>query len=287
MRSHEVEVYVTVSAIAVLSLTLPAATAIAQAPAPAPAPAAQTAKPPSKPTPRLADGKPNLGLTPNARGYWGGGDGPLVQGANFGDLKAIPFQPWARALHEYRMKTLAKNDPYPACVPHGGPRQFAAAGGVQILQMHEVQRIYILSGGAARSWRVIYMDGRPLPDITKDEFNPVYMGHSVGRWEGDTLVVETTGFNEKEWLLGPTSTRCDTSRRSTIPAPIRGRGQGAGTFAGSRRTRKNTSARTTNATRKTWWATNRRECNHEDTKTRKNLRFLLRVFVFSWLACRT
>ncbi len=202
MRSHGIKIYVTVAAAAVASLTLlQGISTFAQAPAPAPA-RAQAAKPPSKPTPRLADGKPNLGLTPNAKGYWGGGDGPLVQGANYGDLKAIPFQPWARGLHEYRMKTLAKDDPYPACVPHGGPRQFSAAGGFLIVQMHEVQRIYILSGGAARSWRTIYLDGRPLPDITADEFNPTHMGYSVGHWEGDTLVVETTGFNEKEWLLG-------------------------------------------------------------------------------------
>jgi hypothetical protein len=46
------------------------------------------------------------------------------------------------------------------------------------------------------------MDGRPHPDIHSDEFNPGYFGHSVGRWEGDTLVVDTVGFNEKMWLLG-------------------------------------------------------------------------------------
>jgi hypothetical protein len=158
--------------------------------------------PPPRPTPRFPDGTPNLGLTPGERGYWDGGDGPLVQGANYGPLDQIPFQPWARGLHEYRMKTLAKDDPYPKCVPHGGPRQFAAANGFQILQMPEVQRIYIVSGGAARSWRVIFMDGRPHPDITSDTFNPGYMGHSVGRWEGDTLVVDTIGFNERMWLLG-------------------------------------------------------------------------------------
>ena len=98
-----------------LHLTAPVL-AFAQAPA----------KPAPRPTPRLPDGKPNLGLTPNASGYWGGGDGPLVQGANF-PLKEIPFQPWAKGLYDYRNETLAKDDPYPKCVPHGGPRQFAAA----------------------------------------------------------------------------------------------------------------------------------------------------------------
>jgi hypothetical protein len=192
MRAHAIRTFVIVAAAAA---TLMLANASAQAPTGKPAP-------PKRPAPRLPDGKPNLGLTPGGKGYWGGGDGPLVQGANFGDLKAIPFQPWAQGLFEYRNATLAKDDPYPKCVPHGGPRQFAAANGFQILQMHDVQRVYIISGGAARSWRVIFMDGRPHPDIHSDEFNPGYFGHSVGRWEGDTLVVDTVGFNEKMWLLG-------------------------------------------------------------------------------------
>ncbi len=180
MRGHGIRFF---TAVAALTTSLVAANAFAQAPA--------RPAPPSKPTPRLADGKPNLGLAPGSRGYWGGGDGPLVQGANYGKLDEIPFQPWARGLYTYRNETLAKDDPYPKCVPHGGPRQFAAAGGVAILQMPEIQRIYIISGGAARSWRVIFMDGRPHPDINGDLYNPGFMGHSVGRWEGDTLVVET------------------------------------------------------------------------------------------------
>ena len=52
--------------------------------------------------------------------------------------------------------------------------------------------------GGAHVWREIHMDGRPLPK--REDLNPTYFGYSVGRWEGDTLVVETTGFNEKTWL---------------------------------------------------------------------------------------
>ena len=96
MGSHGIKTHVTVAATAGLSfmfvIVSPAAL-FAQAPAPAaPAGRAAAPRPPSKPTPRLPDGKPNLGLTPNAQGFWGGGDGPLVQGANF-PLKDIPFQP--------------------------------------------------------------------------------------------------------------------------------------------------------------------------------------------------
>ena len=59
-------------------------------------------------------------------------------------------------------------------------------------------RIIIIFEGGAHVWREIHMDGRPLPK--REDLNPTYFGYSVGRWEGDTLVVETTGFNEKTWL---------------------------------------------------------------------------------------
>jgi hypothetical protein len=49
---------------------------------------------------------------------------------------------------------------------------------------------------AYNHYRQILMDGRPLPEITQ----PAYMGHSVGKWDADTLVVDTTGFNDRGWL---------------------------------------------------------------------------------------
>jgi len=52
--------------------------------------------------------------------------------------------------------------------------------------------------GATHIWREIFMDGRPHPQ--GDELNPTYLGHSVGRWEGDTLVVDVVGFNEQTWM---------------------------------------------------------------------------------------
>ena len=58
--------------------------------------------------------------------------------------------------------------------------------------------IIVIFEGGAHVWREIHMDGRPLPK--REELNPTYFGYSVGRWDGDTLVVETTGFNEKTWL---------------------------------------------------------------------------------------
>jgi hypothetical protein len=52
--------------------------------------------------------------------------------------------------------------------------------------------------GATHIWREIYMDGRPHPD--GEALNPTYLGHSVGRWEKDTLVIDVVGFNENSWL---------------------------------------------------------------------------------------
>jgi hypothetical protein len=152
----------------------------------------------SEATPRFPDGTPNLGPEPDGLGYWDRGLGPAVGGAAFPPPDEIPFQPWARALFEYRQRTMAVDDPHVRCAPPGGPRQFAVPFGLQIIQVPSIERIFILSGGSTRPWRVIYMDSRPHPD--PDLFNPSYFGHSIGRWEGDTLVVDTVGFNERFWL---------------------------------------------------------------------------------------
>jgi len=56
----------------------------------------------------------------------------------------------------------------------------------------------VMSGGANRSWREIWMDNREHPPL--DTYTPTFFGHSVGHWEGDTLVVDTVGFNERFWF---------------------------------------------------------------------------------------
>jgi hypothetical protein len=64
--------------------------------------------------------------------------------------------------------------------------------------IQQPDRIVVIFEGGAHVWREIHMDGRPLPN--PEELNPTYFGYSVGRWEGDTLVIEAVGFNEKTWL---------------------------------------------------------------------------------------
>jgi hypothetical protein len=82
------------------------------------------------------------------------------------------------------------------CKPSGGPRQFATPYGVEIVDLPELQRIFIMDVGGPHTFRVIYMDQKEHPkDLT-----PSYYGHSIGWWEGDTLVVDTVGFNEKMWI---------------------------------------------------------------------------------------
>ncbi len=62
--------------------------------------------------------------------------------------------------------------------------------------MPEEKRIYMVEVGGPHTWRTIYMDGRPHPK----NLDPSFFGHSVGHWEGDALVVDTVGFNERFWL---------------------------------------------------------------------------------------
>ena len=173
----------------------------------------RAAKPPSQPAPRWPDGHVRLGPPPGKKGYWGAPsttvlventgasipmnrDGLLV---NLSDAdKVAPFQPWAKAVYEYRQRTLFKDDPYNRCIPPGGVRHFQNPYGFQFLEQPELGRILLFLGGGDRNWRIIYTDGRPVGQ--KEELVLTYYGTSTGRWEGNTLVVETVGFNEKFWF---------------------------------------------------------------------------------------
>jgi hypothetical protein len=142
---------------------------------------------PAEPTPRWPDGKPRLGALPGTtRGLWGGGGSTADAGT--------PYQPWAKAISDDRRANAM--EPHTRCKPSGGPRQFATPYGVEILEIKELQRVYIFDNGGPHTFRVIYTDGRPHPA----DLAPSYYGHSIGRWEGDTFIVDTVGFNEKMWI---------------------------------------------------------------------------------------
>lgn len=161
-----------------------------------------------RPAPRYPDGTPDFGPAPGEDGHWATGVGNLsenfveMEGAylvNREDLdKVAPFQPWAKAVVQFRLDSIGREDPHPRCKPNAGPRQFHTPIGIEIVQDPQHQRIYVMSGGGPHSWREIYMDGREHPSL--DEYDRTYFGHSVGRWEGDVLVIDTVHFNERFWF---------------------------------------------------------------------------------------
>jgi len=136
------------------------------------------------PTPRTADGKPDLS------GLWQRIS--LKYAANIAaDLKPAEIQPWAEALVKQRAEALQKDHMSIQCLPWG-PSYSTSARKAKIVQTPGL----ILMLDEDLTYRQIFMDGRALETDT----NPSWMGYSVGRWEGDTLVVESFGFNDRTWL---------------------------------------------------------------------------------------
>jgi hypothetical protein len=161
---------------------------------------AQWLKQPTPGMPRTADGKPNLGAAapraadghPDLTGLWQLGT-EIGYAANItADLAAADIQPWASALSRKRLEDFGKDDPeITGCMP-GGPRHITRGGLTKIIQT-PVVIVFLFEDLANRQ---IFLDGRQMP---KDP-NPTWMGYSIGHWEGDTLVVETSGFNDRTWL---------------------------------------------------------------------------------------
>jgi hypothetical protein len=134
---------------------------------------------PTGPMPHTPDGRPDLsGLwLPNAARPVGQLPQPL---------------PWAEAVARQRGEALWKDSPTARCLPSG--LSFAGTFAMQRVLQTPTLIVVVDEGGDPP--RHIYLDGRAHP---KDP-NPTFMGHSIGRWEGDTLVVETVGFNDRVWL---------------------------------------------------------------------------------------
>ena len=142
------------------------------------------------PTPRTPDGKPDLS------GLWefvAEGAVGNVAVRKPGDLQPADIQPWVQALVKQRAENFGIDNPRYKCTPDG-PNYNTGGGMKRFVQTPAM--ILILHEDL--TFRPIHMDGRSLE---KDP-NPSWMGYSVGHWEGDTLVVESNGFNDKTWLLG-------------------------------------------------------------------------------------
>jgi hypothetical protein len=112
----------------------------------------------------------------------------------FFDLDAVQFKPWAKALFDTRQQH--DLEPHARCKASGAIRQFLTPYGVEILEIKELQRLYIFDIGGPHTYREVFMDGRSHPA----DFLPTNYGHNIGWWEGDALVIDSVGYNEDFWF---------------------------------------------------------------------------------------
>ena len=137
------------------------------------------------PAPRLPDGKPDLS------GIWHRTSLRYYNNVA-ADLEREDAQPWAAALHEQRRPDFGKDSMEVRCLPLGPVATTTPYADIKFVQTPEL--IVLLLDDL--TYRQIHLDGRQLPV----DPNPSWMGYSVGRWEGDTLVVESSGFTDRSWL---------------------------------------------------------------------------------------
>jgi len=159
----------------------------------------------SAPTPRTADGKPDLSgiwtsdeidprrpnVPPNPR------DATTSRRmVNLGvELPGgLPYQPWLAALVKQRWAVNAKDDPHVKCFPDNFIRAY---GMPHLLKFAQMPGLLIVLNEWNAVYRQVFTDGRPLPN---NDPQPWYFGYSVGHWDGDSLVVETTGLRDDGWL---------------------------------------------------------------------------------------
>jgi hypothetical protein len=134
---------------------------------------------PAGPTPRTREGKPDLS------GIWINVYNP--------DTPAPQLQPWAAELLRQRMENDSKDYPGGYCLP-ANAASITRAFPYKFVQTPSL--IVVIHESDTPGLRQIFLDGRPHPK----DWNPTWQGHSIGRWEGDTLAIDTTGYNDKAWL---------------------------------------------------------------------------------------
>lgn len=164
--------------------------------------------------PRLPDGKPNL-LAPSPRtaegrpdlsGIWAaectvyGRDACFTRSLFFDlakDLKPedVEMTPWASAIQRQRESRDHVDDPYGYCLPPGVPRIDYSGGPFKVLTTPGVTA-FLYETLVGMTFRQVFTDGRALPESPE----PTWLGYSVGRWDGDTFVVDTNGLKDGGWL---------------------------------------------------------------------------------------
>ena len=149
------------------------------------------------PAPRLPDGKPDFS------GVWNPPMGYIRDLAK--DMKEpVPFQPSVKALYDERAAGLHwREEPDANCLPQGVPKVLLAPAPWRVVQTPE--RIFFVHE-AFNLWWQVFMDGREF--LSSQEVTPTWHGYSTGKWDNDTLVIDSRGFNGKVWLdqLGKPST---------------------------------------------------------------------------------
>jgi hypothetical protein len=146
------------------------------------------------PVQRTPDGKPDLsGTWHTTGGYFGN----LARDLKPGEVLMLP---WAEAQVKDNIANLHKNDPMVACLPPGVPRVSLGGSRGMPHPFKVVQTpmlvVLLYETSTNQTFRQVFLDGRTFPT----DMQPTWLGYSIGRWEGDTLIVETTGFNGRAWI---------------------------------------------------------------------------------------
>lgn len=159
---------------------------------------------PWKNMPRKADGTIDMKAPPRRMadghvdfsGFWMPADNVrhLLDLAADMKLEDIPLQPWARSLYQERIDTNGKDHPGVRCLPSGIPEKLNIPDGLKVVHTPD---LLLFLYESRTIYRQVFTDGRPLPSR---DVQPTWMGYSIGRWDGDTLVVDTIGSNGKTWL---------------------------------------------------------------------------------------
>jgi hypothetical protein len=188
---------------------------------------AQWLKYPTPGVPRMSDGKADLNARaprtpdgkPDLSGIWDiehnrpcppPGCFDMEVGQEFVDIGwslkgGLPYLPWAAQARKTRSEENGKDDPVTHCLPGGVVKSHTSAFLRKIVQ---TPGLILILREAETSYRQIFTDGRPLPPVEL----PTFDGYSVGRWDGDTLVVDTVGFRDGMWLDRGGSPMTDAAR---------------------------------------------------------------------------
>jgi hypothetical protein len=162
---------------------------------------------PSAPAPKLADGKPDLS------GIWITGNPNCPQGINLETHVCgielpiskeginmgvslpggLPYQPWLAKLVKERTANDAKDDPHVRCLPDTFLRAY---GLPHLLKFIHNPGLLVMLNEMNAGYRQVFLDGRPLPQDPV----PSWQGYSVGKWDGDALVIESIGFRDDIWI---------------------------------------------------------------------------------------